>query len=295
MSSSMERSSSSTLVAVFAMLALMWPPEAASGQAVIQGSVIARDSRRPVAGALVVANGPSGQRVPRLSDDGGVFRLEPGEVGRWVILVSQLGYHNEVKTLDLGDQGVIELQFALAVDPVQLPAITAFGDGECPIPDDPERVIQLVEEVRRALASRSRPTLTIRYQRRVQEFGTHHHLYADDPWDRTWAKELALDTISLRTDEPLASISTVQGCANTERQRGLVGARAPKSSYGKRRMSSLSKNQGMGVGRSTRPVSARMGLWARLSMVTTTSCSVMSTFPPTSRRWPKMVLAHARR
>ncbi len=93
--------------------------------------------------------------------------------------------------------------------------------------------------------------------------------------------------------EDLASISTVQGCANTGPWTGALGSSSAQASYGRRRMSCLSKNQGMGVGRSRRPVSARMGLWARLSRVTTTSRSVMLTLPPTSRRWPKRVFAHA--
>jgi hypothetical protein len=143
-----------------------------------------------------------------------------------VVSVSQLGYHNEIKTLDLSDQGVIELQFFLKVDPVQLPGMTAFGDAACPIPDDPERVIQLVGEVRSTLASRLRPTLTIRYERRVQEVGPHHHLYADDPWNQTWTRELALDTIILQTDEPLQDLGLLGSESGGFIQLGFAGGDA---------------------------------------------------------------------
>jgi hypothetical protein len=137
-----------------------------------------------------------------------------------------MGYHDKVQTLDLSEPEVMELEFALEIDPVQLPGMTAFGDVTCPIPDDPERVVQLIEEVRSALASRSRPTLTIRYERRVLELGTHHHLYDDNPWDREWARELALDTVSLRTDEPLEDLGLLGSESAGFIQLGFEGGEA---------------------------------------------------------------------
>src|SRR5260370_33902328 len=95
-------------------------------------------------------------------------------------------------------------------------------------------------------------------------------------------KKLALDRIVTM----LASISTVTNSANILRAAGALGQT-------NRRCKGLSPNHGMGVGSSARRDFTRMGLWARLSNVTSTRSESIATVAETSKRLVNSFLACA--
>mgnify|MGYP001165968585 FL=1 len=96
----------------------------------IQGTVRVQGPLEPIAGATI--------RVPQLdrvvlSDAHGYFVLSDVPAGRWQVEASAIGHETNTLTIESSGQGMIRLDFELALRPVELPGIevetTAEAEG----------------------------------------------------------------------------------------------------------------------------------------------------------------------
>lgn len=108
-----------------AVLTLMLP-FSASGQGVVEGTVIDGEADAPLPGAQVVVLGTNIGTTTRAD---GTFRLTGVPTGEQVIRVQFIGYNDEERTLTVDDGQTLSLRFVLQESAVDLSEVVVTGAG----------------------------------------------------------------------------------------------------------------------------------------------------------------------
>ena len=115
-----------TLAFVIGAVAAASPAAAQDPPAVVQGTVIARETRAPIAGAAVELTDRGGT----VTDDAGRFRFDRVPAGRYELTVTMLGYETQAIVVPVhGDTTlVVELDvLPVALDPIDVRTFSLRG------------------------------------------------------------------------------------------------------------------------------------------------------------------------
>lgn len=184
---------------------LLTGPSTGWAQTAISGVVVTEATELPVSGAVVVGSGPSGERLSVATSADGTFRLEVSVNGRWSVGVTHLGFRERITAVDVPGDQPMEIRIILELDPIPLESLRVSVEARCPRAQDPDQLVALVREVSRVFLPSVRPIYSARYERRVQEV-LPHNAFLDQPWNQIWTHEIALDTLVLRSDQPLRDL-----------------------------------------------------------------------------------------
>lgn len=115
-----------TLAFVIAAVAAASPAAAQDPPAVVQGTVVARETRLPIAGAAVELTDRGGM----VTDDAGRFRFDRVPAGRYELTVTMLGYETQTIALPVRADTTLVVEMdvlPVALDPIDVGTFSLRG------------------------------------------------------------------------------------------------------------------------------------------------------------------------
>lgn len=171
----------------------------------IQGTLVDRESREPIGGALVTLVDESGLDLRSVvtADDGG-FVLPAPSPGSYRIRVERLGYKvwtSPELVLEGGEARVVT--FWVPVEPIPIPGLEVAGTSECPEPVDVRaRGYALYREARAGLQA-----VVEGETKRGYLFVLQIVREQTDTADLVRRKTILVDTVTVVVPRPIASLS----------------------------------------------------------------------------------------